>query len=169
MNKSIPRTGLLVATVLLGLFAGVLFAASLAISPSLTLLDAEHFTVVKQAQIRILQVSMAGISTLYVIMAAYALIRMRHLTAHPAFRLTVAALLLVLVALGYSAFTDIPYNQQILSWNPASPPANWADIRRAWDVANLLRTFPTVLGFILQAASLIQGQAGAAGPSPIRE
>jgi uncharacterized membrane protein len=162
MSTNVPRNWLLASTILVGLFAGVLFAASLAISPSLGLLDASHYTLVKQAQIRILQVSMAAISTLYTITAAYALLRMRHLKEQPAFRLTAAALILILLALGYSAFTDIPYNQQILSWNPANPPANWADVRHAWDVANLLRTIPSVLGFILQAASLMQGRAGAA-------
>ena len=38
-----------------GVFASVLFAAALATSPSLSLLDGTNFTLVKQAQIRIHQ------------------------------------------------------------------------------------------------------------------
>lgn len=169
MKRDILRFWLLAATILVGLFAGVLFAASLAISPSLALLDANHYTLVKQAQIRILQVSMGAISTLYVLVAAYILLRMRHMKEQPAFRWTAIALILILLSLGYSAFTDIPYNQQILSWGPASPPGNWAAVRRAWDEANLLRTIPAVLGFILQAASLMRGRAAVARPSTVRE
>ena len=62
--------------------------------------------------------------------------------------------LLVVGALIYSAVTDIPYDGQILGWNPAAAPPEWASVRDAWDFANRVRTVPALLGFVLQTIVL---------------
>jgi hypothetical protein len=145
------RLLLVVSTVLAGTFFGVLLTAAIAISPSLALLDGAHYALVKQAQIRVLQVAMTADTSLYYVTAIAAMVLARRSGHGAVFKLTLAAVVLISVCLGYSAFTDIPYNQQILSWAPAAPPADWAGTRDAWDFANALRAVPTFFGFALQA------------------
>ena len=148
------RICLVASTVLAGVFFGVLFAAAIAISPSLALLDASHFTEVKQAQIRVFQVAMTADTTLYYFAAIPAMWLARRAGQKTAFKLTLAAVILISVCLGYSAVTDIPYNQQILSWTVATPPADWKAVRDAWDFANALRAVPTFFGFVAQVVAL---------------
>ncbi len=143
------------AVLTVGIFASVLFAAGLATSPSLSLLDGTQFTIVKQAQIKILQVSMTLISTAYTVFAVWLLVIARKEKNTQVFRLTLIALLLIVAAILYSVPTDISYNQQILSWNPAAPPADWAGVRDAWDLSNRLRAVPSLLAFALQAIAML--------------
>ena len=145
-----------------GVSASVLFAAALATSPSLSLLDGERFTLVKQAQIRVLQVSMTLISTAYTVFAVWLLVIARKENNAQVFRLTLIALLLIVAAILYSVPTDIAYNQQILSWNPAAPPADWAAVRDAWDLSNMLRAVPSLLAFALQTFAMLSLEAKSA-------
>lgn len=157
------RNAVAVASVLtVGVFASVLFAAALATSPSLSLLDGTNFTLVKQAQIRILQVSMTLISTAYTVFAVWLLVIARKEKNTQVFRLTLIALLLIVAAILYSVPTDIAYNQQILSWNPAAPPADWAAVRDAWDLSNMLRAVPSLLAFALQTIAMLSLEVKAA-------
>lgn len=88
-------------------------------------------------------------------LAVWLLVIARKETNTQLFRLTLIALLLIVAALLYSVPTDIAYNQQILSWNPASPPADWAAVRTAWDFSNLLRAVPSLLAFVLQTIAML--------------
>ena len=133
----------------------MLFAAALATSPSLALLDGVNFVLVKQAQIRILQVSMTIVSSAYTVLAVLLLRTARREKNVWLFRYTLAALLLIVGAILYSVPTDIAYNQQILSWTPAAPPTNWASVRDNWDLANLARAVPAMLAFALQTIALL--------------
>jgi hypothetical protein len=49
------------------------------------------------------------------------------------FILTVVAALSFVVMLALFAFGNNPLNQQIASWTPDTLPANWNDVRDAWD------------------------------------
>jgi hypothetical protein len=149
------RTVALTSTVLLALFAGTLFCASIAITPSLALLDAANFTAVKQEQIKVLQIAMSAISILYSLGAIYVAVWAKKNGYNNVYKLTVIGLILVIAALALSAFTDIPYNGVMLKWSAANPPANWSEVRDNWDLANRLRTIPTVLAVFFQSAALI--------------
>lgn len=147
-------TLLLIGTLFLALFVGVLFAAGLAISPSLNKLDATNYTVVKQAQIKILQIAMSGISTVYMILALVGAFQVRGEGLNTVANLTFWGVGLIALALAYSGFTDIPYNQAILKWEAKNPPKDWAKMRDAWDLANYVRTVPAVLALVLQLVAL---------------
>ncbi|WP_309719061.1 anthrone oxygenase family protein, partial [Armatimonas sp.] len=131
-----------------------LFAAALAISPSLKKLDAENYILVKQVQIRILQVAMSGISVVYMVLALIGMLQARADGLASVFSLTLWEVILVVLALAYSGFTDIPYNIAILKWNPKNPPADWAKTRDAWDFANYVRAVPCLIAFVLQITAL---------------
>ena len=109
----------------------------------------------KQAQIKILQVSMTIVSTAYTVFAAWLLVIARKERNTHVFRLTLIALLLVIAAVIYSVPTDIAYNQQILGWNAAAPPADWSSVRDAWDLSNLIRAVPTLAAFALQTVAML--------------
>ena len=149
MDSSLPYLAV-ASTLLVGAFAGVLFAAFLAISPSLALLDGPAYTKVKQCQIRILQVAMSSISIGYLVLGGV----LAYYAPADVSRYTLISLGLVVLALIYSAFTDIPYNGQILKWDAANPPAGWEVTRRKWDTANAVRMVPTLAAFIIQAYAI---------------
>lgn len=144
----------MVAVLTVGVFASVLFGVAIAVSPSLAILDGGTYTAVKQAQIRVLQVAMTIISSVYTMAAIVILYQERRAKGAARFRLTLIALVLIVAALIYSGPTDIAYNQQILSWTPATPPADWASVRDAWDFSNRARTVPSMIAFLLQALAL---------------
>jgi hypothetical protein len=49
------------------------------------------------------------------------------------FALTVVAALSFVGMLALFAFGNNPLNQQIMAWTPQALPANWHEIRDAWD------------------------------------
>lgn len=147
---STPELTALAATVLVGLFAGVLFTAFLAISPSLALLDGPNFTKVKQAQIRKFQNSMTAVSSVYLILSGWLAYYGFNNNLDAIGKGSLLAFGLVLLTLVYSAFTDIPLNIQILKWTDPIP-TGWEKIRSDWDKANNIRMVPTLAAFIVQA------------------
>lgn len=77
------------------------------------------------------------------------------------FRLTLKPLLLTVAAILSSVPTDIAYNRPILGWNPGAPPADWATVRHAWDLSNMLRAVPSLLAFALQTIAMLWLKPGA--------
>jgi uncharacterized membrane protein len=154
MNQKNISIVLIASVVLLGLLAGILLTVCLAITPSLTLLDSNLYVLEKQEQIRVLQVVMLIVSALYLILTLIVLFYARKHKLHQVFWFCLWAFILVCIALAYSATTDIPYNQQILKWNAEKPSPDWVMIRDKWDIANKVRTIPTLLAFILQTIAL---------------
>lgn len=65
------------------------------------------------------------------------------------FWLEVAALVLSLVALALTRLGHFPINDQIMSWNPGSPPADWAGVQARWFALHLARTCAAVGSFVM--------------------
>ncbi len=73
--------------------------------------------------------------------------------ARIAFALIAAAVLLNVAALLLTKFGHFPINAQILTWDPASPPANWSIVRERWSALHAARTACTVVSFTLLMVS----------------
>jgi len=54
----------------------------------------------------------------------------------------------------YSVLLPVPINNQVARWQPESLPANWRDLRRRWDLLNVIRLVFLLLALALLAASL---------------
>ncbi len=65
------------------------------------------------------------------------------------FWLGVAAIALSLLAGGLTKFGHFPINDQILKWNPASPPADWTVVQARWSAFHVARTISAVGSFVL--------------------
>jgi uncharacterized membrane protein len=60
---------------------------------------------------------------------------------------------------------NIPINNDLATWQPALPPANWAQIRDRWNGANLTRTLAAMASFAASVALLATGGARATRPA----
>jgi uncharacterized membrane protein len=66
-----------------------------------------------------------------------------------AFWLGVAAVSLSLVAMALTRFGHFPINDQVLKWNPVSPPADWQTVQAKWSALHVGRTISAVGSFAL--------------------
>jgi uncharacterized membrane protein len=65
------------------------------------------------------------------------------------FWLVVGAIALNVVAGLLTKFGHFPINDQILTWNPASPPADWQTVQARWSALHVGRTLCAVGSFVL--------------------
>ncbi len=65
-----------------------------------------------------------------------------------AFTLTLLAALSFAGMLAVFAFGNNPINQQVATWTPATMPANWQQLRDAWDGFHALSSALAALAFI---------------------
>ena len=66
--------------------------------------------------------------------------------------LVLAAVVLLLTALGISVSISVPINAAQASWSVLAPPGDWADVRDRWQVAHAARTAAAALAFLLLIA-----------------
>lgn len=64
-------------------------------------------------------------------------------------RLLLAAVGCLLVGMLVTVIVHFPINDQIMTWQPDAPPADWADLRGRWLFAHAVRTWVAVAGFAL--------------------
>ena len=69
--------------------------------------------------------------------------------AGPVFWLGLAAVSLNLIALALTKLGHFPINDQVLKWNPASPPADWTTVQARWSALHVARTISAVGSFAL--------------------
>ena len=116
-----------------------------------------------QHAIRVLTVPLPAIVVLGLIFTVLATFQARNDRA-PFFLLAAASLCIIAVAL-ITSLGNIPINNQILTWNIESPPANWAQIAGRWwrfQTARLvLQTFALCL---VSSAALIRMSAKGSRP-----
>lgn len=68
--------------------------------------------------------------------------------------LAVSALLYLLGIIVFTAQVNLPLNAHTESWNPASVPDNWQEIRKRWNSANLWRAWASASCFALATLAL---------------
>lgn len=67
----------------------------------------------------------------------------------PTRRLLLAAVGCLLVGLLVTVIVHFPINEQIMTWQPDAPPADWKDLRARWLTAHAVRTVVATAGFAL--------------------
>jgi uncharacterized membrane protein len=79
------------------------------------------------------------------------------------FYLSVAACLLIIVALLITLLVEVPIDNQIRTWTPQTVPADWTVIRARWQVFHTARTFVALasLSSLIAAAYFQMGKSDA--------
>ncbi len=152
------RVAVYVSAVATGLFAGLIWTFAVAIDRAEEHLDARQYAFWRQHLIEDLDRGILPVLALTGIAPIVALVALRRHPRSAAFRWTAAAF--AVYAIGVMAFTillNVPINNEMLDWNAANPPADWADKRDQWDLLNTIRTPITIaafVGYLLAVGSL---------------
>lgn len=150
-------TGLqIVATILLGLMAGFFFAFAVDVVPAMRELDAQAYITTQQAINRVVRNATFG--GIYFGTAVLPLLAALALYASGQRRAGHVWLALWAVYFGavfwLTREVNVSINNALAQWNPASPPAEWAQARDSWNNANLVRTVAAGLCFALAVLAL---------------
>jgi len=138
-----------------GTLAGVLFSVARAVVPTFLALPAGPYIKVHQLldprfdplMPRLTGLSMIASLTLVVLSP----------TAIAGIAWGTGLVLTAAVAL-ISGLRNVPMNQQVLSWDPASPPANWNRLRTSWGKWNTVRTWCAIWAFAIYIGATFLSQ-----------
>ncbi len=135
-----------------GLFAGLLYTFEQGVIPMLNTLDGPQYAHAEQQLIRSLDAFPTGVivvSMLSMLLPLYLLVRLWGQRRSLYWRLTAMAWLLYVGVSASTIILNVPINQYVLSWNPASPPADWEAARTNWNRLNGIRTPVNYASFLL--------------------
>jgi uncharacterized membrane protein len=142
---------LFIAAVGNGLFAGLLLTFWLAVDPMLATLTATEYAKVQQALIKMVDRGVLGAPLFVTLFAVAGIVAAVLLRKHPRsaiFRYSLAgALLFFFCVMVYTIVLNVPINEYVLTWNPAAPPADWANARDRWDTLNDFRLVVNLVSF----------------------
>jgi uncharacterized membrane protein len=65
----------------------------------------------------------------------------------PGFYFTLAACVLITIALLITLLVEVPINNQIKTWTASTIPANWKAIRERWQLFHTARTLVSLASF----------------------
>ncbi len=152
------RVAVHVSALATGLFAGLIWTFAVAIDRAEEHLDARQYAFWRQNLIHDLDRGILPVLVLTGLAPIVALVALRRHPRSAAFRWTAAAF--AVYAVGVMAFTlllNVPLNNEMLDWDAANPPADWAGTRDRWDLLNWIRTpvvIASFLGYLLAIAAL---------------
>jgi uncharacterized membrane protein len=71
------------------------------------------------------------------------------------FYLTLIGVALFIVALLVTVLIEVPIVKQIVTWTPATLPANWQQLRDRWGAFHIVRVVAGIGGLVLLVAGAI--------------
>jgi uncharacterized membrane protein len=145
----------------LGLFCGGLaagIALCVLLMGRLSSGRGQFYTELMQVLIRTLTVPAPALGALSMTAIAIDSVLLFRRGAGAAFGLTVGSLLCGLSALALTKLGHFPLNDQILKWNPANLPPDWARIQARWSALHVGRTIAALasFGLFLLSSSLLR-------------
>jgi hypothetical protein len=108
---------------------------------------AQFYTELMQLLIRVLTVPAPALGALGLVAMSIDAALLFNRGQGAALALGLGAIALGVVALALTKFGHFPINDQVLGWNPASPPADWTRMQAKWSALHLGRTVAAVGGF----------------------
>jgi uncharacterized membrane protein len=152
----ILKSAQFVSIVLVALVTGVFWGSWLGLSRSIQTFTPDAYLAIGHAMIR----NLAPVMPFLVILAALSqlvlLLQLRS-SGSSAFRLSLIALVLFLIATAVTLLVEVPIDNQIRTWMPASLPADWERIRDRWETFHVVRTFSALGGLIALTAATVFG------------
>ncbi|CAN5895083.1 DUF1772 domain-containing protein [soil metagenome] len=107
--------------------------------------NAHLYTELKQIQIQTLSTPLPTLGAAAILVALIKLYLSRR--KRLVFWFTLAGAVLLVAAALLTAWGHFPLNDQIMTWSPEAPPAEWEQVRDRWRQTHLARTVVTALGF----------------------
>lgn len=142
----------LLFTFCIGLFAGLLYTFEQGVIPTLNTLNALEYAKVEQSLIRSLDAFPTGVivvANLAMLLPLYPLVRLWKERRTAYWRLTALGWALFFFGVGiFTIALNVPINNTVLTWDPASPPPDWETARSAWNTLNAIRTPINYLSFL---------------------
>lgn len=143
------RCAAALATVLLGLMAGFFFAFAVDVAPAMTHLDGPLYVTTQQWINQV--VRNAAFGSVYFGAAlmpfVVALLAASGRRWRDALAWGVVAIVYGTAVFWLTRSVNVPINEAVALWNPATPPAHWAELRDAWNQANLWRALASAVCF----------------------
>ena len=144
------RPAAALATVLLGLMAGFFFAFAVDVAPAMAHLDGTLYVTTQQWINKVVRNAAFGSVYFGAALMPFVVVL---LAAGTGRRRTALAWAVVAIVYGAAVFwltrsVNVPINEAVALWDPAAPPANWAELRDAWNQANLWRALASAACFV---------------------
>ena len=162
------KTVQFVSLVLVILVTGVFWGSWLGLSRSIQTFTPDTFLAIGHTMIGNLAPVMPVLVTLAVLSQVVLLVQLR-VNGFNAFLPSLIAFALLLIAVAVTLLIEVPIDNQIKSWTPASLPADWTRLRDRWEAFHVLRTFSALAGVIVLTAATVFGrQPDRAEPGTVR-
>lgn len=154
-DKALPAFEAL-AALLLGLMSGFFFAFAVDVAPAMVHLDASMYVTTQQWINKVVRnawfaLAYFGATVLPFVVAALAFAKGRRPRALAWFAI---ALLYFGAVFWVTRSVNVPINDELATWNPASPPASWVQARDTWNENNAVRAIASFVSFALSLAML---------------
>jgi uncharacterized membrane protein len=135
------------SVILVGVVAGIFVATQIGQVRVQQTLGARDFTLVKHS----FEVAVGAIMPVLVISSAVSIVTTLVLAGvagdRPALILAGIALVLWAGVVVVTLIYNVPINEMAASWDPASPPADWRELRERWHLGQTIRTPLAVASF----------------------
>lgn len=149
LTHDLERGTAFVALLLMGLMAGFFFAFAIDVAPAFAKLDAGPYVQVQQHINRV--VRSAGFGAVYFGAALAGFLAALAALGAGRRRLAVGWLFVgcvwLVAVFWLTRSINVPINDALALWNPASPPAEWHAARDRWNEANRWRAWASGLCF----------------------
>jgi uncharacterized membrane protein len=155
MNDRILRVAQFVHLFLFALVLGVFWGTWFSLSRSIGSITAPTFLEVGHSMIANLGGPMAVLMPTALLSAVPVLIGFHRLQRRTAFRLVLAGVGLLFVALVITLTVNVPIDNAINRWTVETLPADWRSIRDRWQAFHTLRTFASLAGFGCALAAIL--------------
>ena len=144
-----------VAILCSGLMAGLLFGDWLGPSFARSAMNVSSFVQFQQiVHINYLR-TLPALSTVAVAAPILWLVTLRARCESVEFRVLLAATIAIAIGYAITFVFNVPVNNQLETWNVATPPPNAREIWSQWEKAHVIRTIFWVVGFFLEIVALV--------------
>jgi uncharacterized membrane protein len=128
----------------IGILAGIEFIVCFGVRAPLNILDDQPHIQVRQALIRRLRALVPAVFVLTAISGV--IVAFLEVTA-PGFVFRCAGVLAVFTWTLATFGGTVPTNEDVLTWQPDSPPENWKVLLKRWERLDLVRTWAALAAF----------------------
>lgn len=136
------------------LLTGFLVIAEWSLIPAQRQLSAIAYVTLEQGMNDVLEWLTATFLVVSTVSAAVVVFLLRRQRG-PTRTLAAIALACVVAMVVSTLIINAPVNFAIDQWNPASPPADWEDLRRRWELGHTLRSYVGLVGLGSALASAL--------------
>lgn len=146
-----------IAVVVLGIMAGFFWTYTFNVNLAMQQVDAETYAIVQSLFNQNVRHPMFFVfffgGGFFPVIAL--LSNLRHRKKLLFWLLVLTAVVYILGVIVFTQRVNLPLNYYTESWQPASVPNDWMDIRDQWNAANALRVGTSFLAFILSVLALV--------------